>query len=99
VQCQDIENKSRPKKHQPFLTFRSNTTGLAGSADTFGARIFVAAQKAPAEPIPWCACFAGGAVEISMYTVQPFQILFFGVYISDEPFSLSLEIGKPIVSF
>jgi hypothetical protein len=38
-------------------------------------------------------------VNISVYTVQPFQILFFHVYIRDQSFSLSLENSKPKVSF
>jgi hypothetical protein len=95
MEHQNIQYNCGPKDHQPVLAFCSTA-----SLVRFPARfrvvivIFRAAQEASAEAAPGCASFVGTAVEVSMQMVQPFQLLFFGMHISGQNFSLSLHESR-----
>lgn len=95
---QNIQYNCGPKNHQPFLAFCSKARLIQFPTCFCVTIIFRATQKTSAEPAPWCTYFIGTAANISMQMVQPFELLFFGMYIRDQDFSLSLKIFKTKLS-
>lgn len=95
MEQQDIQHDCGPSNHHPFLAFCSNARLIQSAPARFCVVIiFRAAQEASVEPVPRCARFIGTAGKVSMQMVQPFQLLIFGVYISGQDFSLSLQEKK-----
>lgn len=95
---QNIHYDCRPNNHQPFLTFRSKARLIQSPTCFCIIVIFTATERAFAEPVPWCACFIGTDAKITIQMVQPFQLLFIGMYIPDQDFSLTLQNVKTKLS-
>jgi len=95
MEQQNIQYNCRPKDHQPVLAFCSKAS-LVRSPTPFRVVIIIfrAAQEASVEAAPGCASFIGTAVEVCMQMVQLFQLLFFGMHLSRQDFSLSLHESK-----